>query len=166
MGSEMCIRDRFSRYLKENNKEVDSCSKLDRKIMEEYLIYMKTEDTGTKRYRAELTRLRALLNMVADVYQYPQVKDLILNRDIPPDIRGEIKIYSDQELKRFNAFLTKVDVQTARLMLIHQMLGTRMSDTLTLRTDCLIEKDGETICLLYTSPSPRDGLLSRMPSSA
>ena len=24
----------------------------------------------------------------------------------------------------------------------------------------------ETICLLYTSPSPRDGLLSRMPSSA
>ena len=112
---------RFSRYLKENNTEVDSCSKLDRKIMEEYLIYMKTEDTGTKRYRAELTRLRALLNMVADVYQYPQVKDLILNRDIPPDIRGEIKIYSDQELKRFNAFLTKVDVQTARLMLIHQI---------------------------------------------
>ena len=28
--------------------------------------------------------------------------------------------------------------------------------------------EGETvrICLLYTSPSPRDGLLSRMPSSA
>ena len=24
----------------------------------------------------------------------------------------------------------------------------------------------ESICLLYTSPSPRDGLLSRMPSSA
>ena len=26
--------------------------------------------------------------------------------------------------------------------------------------------DLEDICLLYTSPSPRDGLLSRMPSSA
>ena len=25
---------------------------------------------------------------------------------------------------------------------------------------------GQGICLLYTSPSPRDGLLSRMPSSA
>ena len=25
---------------------------------------------------------------------------------------------------------------------------------------------GHSICLLYTSPSPRDGLLSRMPSSA
>ena len=27
-------------------------------------------------------------------------------------------------------------------------------------------KGGAGICLLYTSPSPRDGLLSRMPSSA
>ena len=26
--------------------------------------------------------------------------------------------------------------------------------------------DGQKGCLLYTSPSPRDGLLSRMPSSA
>ena len=28
------------------------------------------------------------------------------------------------------------------------------------------EEDLFEICLLYTSPSPRDGLLSRMPSSA
>ena len=28
------------------------------------------------------------------------------------------------------------------------------------------ELSGTNICLLYTSPSPRDGLLSRMPSSA
>ena len=30
-------------------------------------------------------------------------------------------------------------------------------------SDC---KPNSAICLLYTSPSPRDGLLSRMPSSA
>ena len=29
-----------------------------------------------------------------------------------------------------------------------------------------INQDKVRICLLYTSPSPRDGLLSRMPSSA
>ena len=40
------------------------------------------------------------------------------------------------------------------------------------RTDPAASKDmppqfvGTTTCLLYTSPSPRDGLLSRMPSSA
>ena len=31
---------------------------------------------------------------------------------------------------------------------------------------CHPDYDGPTACLLYTSPSPRDGLLSRMPSSA
>ena len=30
---------------------------------------------------------------------------------------------------------------------------------------CFVSKDNSN-CLLYTSPSPRDGLLSRMPSSA
>ena len=30
----------------------------------------------------------------------------------------------------------------------------------------LAMQDEDFICLLYTSPSPRDGLLSRMPSSA
>ena len=29
-----------------------------------------------------------------------------------------------------------------------------------------LNKEKEYLCLLYTSPSPRDGLLSRMPSSA
>ena len=30
----------------------------------------------------------------------------------------------------------------------------------------ILGHEGAGICLLYTSPSPRDGLLSRMPSSA
>ena len=30
----------------------------------------------------------------------------------------------------------------------------------------VIQQPPPNICLLYTSPSPRDGLLSRMPSSA
>ena len=32
--------------------------------------------------------------------------------------------------------------------------------------DAFDGKEGIIVCLLYTSPSPRDGLLSRMPSSA
>ena len=30
----------------------------------------------------------------------------------------------------------------------------------------LAQENYRSVCLLYTSPSPRDGLLSRMPSSA
>ena len=32
--------------------------------------------------------------------------------------------------------------------------------------DATLFEPGDKACLLYTSPSPRDGLLSRMPSSA
>ena len=35
-----------------------------------------------------------------------------------------------------------------------------------LEVDWSLERGVRTVCLLYTSPSPRDGLLSRMPSSA
>ena len=41
-----------------------------------------------------------------------------------------------------------------------------MVDGLRPLTDRIAERDGSAPCLLYTSPSPRDGLLSRMPSSA
>ena len=39
--------------------------------------------------------------------------------------------------------------------------------SITLGTYTIVKDlNGYKICLLYTSPSPRDGLLSRMPSSA
>ena len=38
-------------------------------------------------------------------------------------------------------------------------------DEYALETALRLTEDGKS-CLLYTSPSPRDGLLSRMPSSA
>ena len=40
------------------------------------------------------------------------------------------------------------------------------SDGAALTFDLLLNPRGGNVCLLYTSPSPRDGLLSRMPSSA
>ena len=45
-----------------------------------------------------------------------------------------------------------------RLSLLRRQLAARRERALAPR--------GELTCLLYTSPSPRDGLLSRMPSSA
>ena len=40
------------------------------------------------------------------------------------------------------------------------------SGALTVQSGATLSTSGDFICLLYTSPSPRDGLLSRMPSSA
>ena len=142
---EMTAMRRFSKYLLEKFPKIESCADLNRQIFEEYLIYLKTEDLKTKQFRAELTRLRAVFESIGNIYSYPQLKEIVLNSDIPPTQQAEFKVYSDNELKRLNAFLVKVDEQTARLMIIHQMLGTRISDTLTLLSDCLTEKNGETI---------------------
>ncbi len=142
---EMTAIRRFSKYLARHYPEIKSCMELSREVFEEYLIYLKTENLKAKQFRAELTRLRSVLETIGNLYQYPQLKTIILNRDIPPTQKAEFKVYSDDELKRLNAFLVKLDEQTARLMVIHQMLGTRISDTLTLSVHCLTEKDGEDI---------------------
>ncbi len=39
-----------------------------------------------------------------------------------------------------NAHIARMDEQIARCLVIHQMLGTRISDTLTLRRDCLLQR--------------------------
>ena len=131
MVREMTAMRRLSRYLKEKHPEIESCQDISRAIVEDYLTYLNTESLQTKEFRSELNRLRSVLEMVGKLYHYEQLDNIILNRDIPPSTRAEFKTYSDAELKRINSFLVKVDEQTARLMMIHQMLGTRISDTLT-----------------------------------
>ena len=57
--------------------------------------------------------------------------------------------------------LTEAD---ARVFLTEGMLSADLED----HEEAIenFDKALQIICLLYTSPSPRDGLLSRMPSSA
>ena len=133
---------RLSEFLKRKYPQIESCGELDRMIFEEYLICLKTEDTSTKHLHSELTRLRAILETIGKLYGFPQLETLVLSRDIPPTPKAEFRTYSDAELKRLNAAIVKMSEQIARLMIIHQMLGTRISDTLTLQTDCLSESDG------------------------
>lgn len=143
VSKELTAMRRFSGYLKERHPEVQSCKSMDRELLEDYLTYLKTENTSTKHLHAEITRFRAILESIGKVLDYPNLEGLFLNRDIPPTPKAEFKAYSDAELKRLNTEIVKMDEQMARLMVIHQMLGTRISDTLTLQTDCLTQKDGE-----------------------
>ena len=42
-----------------------------------------------------------------------------------------------------------MEEQVARALILHQMLGGRISDTLTLRTDCLYQENGHYIVRMY-----------------
>lgn len=132
----------FSHFLGEKYPHIQSCGNIDRKIIESYLVYKRTEKASNKNLRSELTRLRALLESIGKVMEFPNLEGLFMTRDFPPIPKSEFKAYSDAEMKRLNAEIVKMDEQMARLMVIHQMLGTRISDTLTLWTDCLVKKNG------------------------
>ena len=133
---------RLSKYLKETYPDIHSAEELNRELLEEYLTYLATEAESMNNYRMDLTRLRGTLEAIGKLYGYPHLEILFLASDLPRQVQQKLKSYSDSELIRFNAALAELDEQMERLMVIHQMLGTRISDTLTLQTDCLYRQDG------------------------
>ena len=72
----------------------------------------------------------------------------ILNQILPAD--------ADQTIGFFNKLFAQTEVVERSGGEGTEVYGLNVSKT----------KDNINGCLLYTSPSPRDGLLSRMPSSA
>ena len=142
---ELTAMRRFSRFLKKKYPKVSSCKQIDRLLMEAYLTYLKTEATETKHFHVDLNRLRSVLESIGKICGSENLNGIFLQRDIPPTPQAKFKTYSDSELRRLNAEIVNLDEQAARLMIIHQMLGTRISDTLTLETDCLYERNDDTI---------------------
>ena len=86
-------------------------------------------------------------------------KILLLAPNIEPDFEClydvELPFAEDLRSYRFPP-LDRVVTVSGKVLKVHR----------TLPTDDLQDAMNAYVCLLYTSPSPRDGLLSRMPSSA
>lgn len=142
ISKEMTAIRRLSIYLKEKYPDIHSAEEMNRELLEEYLTYLATEAEGVNNYRMDLTRLRGILETIGKLYGYPHLESLFLTSDLPKQVQPKLKSYSDSELIRFNAALAELDEQIERLMVIHQMLGTRISDTLTLQRDCLYRQNG------------------------
>ena len=133
---------KFSGYLMEKGVKINSCADVDRDLLEEYLVYINTNGSSGRGNSDDILKLRAVLESIGKLYGYSHLESLFINTDIPPEVQPVFRAYSDEELKRLNAHITKLDIQLARCMVIHQMLGTRISDTLTLHTDCLSKRNG------------------------
>jgi len=139
----------FSAYLQKKHPEVQSCMGIDREVLEAYLTYRMTECKPRKGAGNQVLSLRSMLETVGKLYQYPQLGKLFLNTDIPPEEQPEFRVYSEREMKLLNAHIVQMDEQIARCLIIHQMLGTRISDTLTLRTDCLYNEHGQNMIRIH-----------------
>ena len=131
---------RLSEFLSREFPEINSLTEIDREVLEEYLIYINTEVDDKKSFASELGSLKSLLDIVGKIEECRVLCNLFLPDDISKgNAMPQYKSYSDQELVRLNAAIVKMDEQVARVLILHQMLGTRISETLTLEQDCLVK---------------------------
>ena len=71
-----------------------------------------------------------------------QIERVLNGNSCSLDPRHLFRFYTDAEIKRLNEHIFKMDEQICRALIIHQLLGTRISDTLTLKPDCLSMREG------------------------
>lgn len=133
----------FSKYLDERHPLIRSLTDLNRDIWEEYLIYVNTEAIGRKSFRKELSSLKCLLQTVSLCEEAPQLENLFFRGDIPRRRICTYQAYSDKDLQILSELLHALPEQNARALLLHQILGNRISETLSLKRDCLTRIDGK-----------------------
>lgn len=111
---EMTSMRQFSAYLREKAKEINSCSEIDRALLEDYLIYRATDGSSGRSNSDTILKLRNVLETIGKICGYLNLERLFISTDIPSEIQPEFKTYSEDELKRLNAHITKLDVQLTR----------------------------------------------------
>ena len=134
---------RLSAFLAKYYPGIVSTGQLNRDIIEDYLTHISTEVSDKKSFRSELTSLKSLMDTIALVTDAPQVRQLFLSSDATD--RGKItgfKAYSDEEVKMWNEAILTLPKQIARALIIHQLLGNRIGETLTLKKDCICKRGG------------------------
>lgn len=146
--AEMSAIKRFSKFLAERMPQVQSCKDVNRDVIESYLTYLNTE-VIKKSFRTELIYVKNLLELAGKVFDRSDLGELFFEGDIPSEVRTLYKSYSDDEMIRLNTHIVEMNEQVARALIIHQMLGTRISDTLTLPPDCLYQKDNQYIIKIH-----------------
>ena len=88
---------------------------------------------------------------------------------MPNHCHNRVSFYSDDTtaiLKLYNIFENGTNPKTEETVFGAFVPEPDWKTTPNEAGELPIQPDKDSICLLYTSPSPRDGLLSRMPSSA
>lgn len=147
--------NRFTKFLYKNYPYMKSFRELRRDHIESYLIYLNTEADDRKCFRSDLLHLKSVLNLIGRINDWTELCNLFLESDIPRPPETLYKSYSDEELLRLNAAIVEMDEQIARALILHQMLGTRISDTLTLLQDCLSVKNGKNVITINQIKSRR-----------
>lgn len=132
---------KFSNYLLERYAWVESIRQMNREMIEGYLIYRKVECISTKGFSTELKSLKATLDECALIFECDSLKGLILDTDVPSSPKYRLQTYSEDEQKLWIEATRHMEEQVGRALLLHMILGTRISEIQSLRQDCIIKKE-------------------------
>ena len=135
--AELTAINRFCKYLMDRYPEVESLGDIDRELLEQYLIYIHTEASSRKSYRNDLSHLKGIFITAGKVLERKELENIFYRDDIGSDPARLYKVYSDAEILRLNKAIVEMDEQIARALFLHQLLGTRISETLTLKQDAV-----------------------------
>ena len=132
----------LSAFLFKNSPEIKTLADFTRKDLEEYLAYIYLESNKEKEWLHDLRSLKSLLSTIGKLFGFENLRGIFLKSDFPRLRKTLFKSYSDAELARLHEGYKTLDKQTARLMLVHELLGLRISDTLTMKqTDLILGDD-------------------------
>ena len=143
-GSIRAVRH-FCNFLAQKYPQMQSLKEVDILVVEAYVSYMNLEKEEMGCRKTELAHLKSILIRVGKVLECPHLTQLFIKNDMPKVPEVLFRYYSERELKVLNEYLIKTDEQIARALVLQQMIGGRISDTLSLRTDCLYEEHGHYI---------------------
>ena len=146
----------FSRFIEKKYPEVKSCKDIKKKHISDYIVYLKLESGyKAKTYYNQIGRLKSVMIEVGQIYEYDKFETYFSYYEYMKRRQTIERAYTRYELQRFNKALKTMDEQLARCLLLHQLLGTRISDTLLLEPDCLIYKDGKPVIRIRQSKVDR-----------
>lgn len=141
--------NRLSKFLYEKYSEVISLKELNRNHIEEYITYIKTESgLISASYNSGIAELKSIITEVGKLYDWKHLETLFLFGEYRKKENRVQRYYSIYEIRRFNSFLVKEEGQFARCILLHQLIGSRISDTLLLETNCLSEVNGKCVIVI------------------
>lgn len=134
---ELAVMRRFSAFLGKEYPDVVSMREINRDIMEEYQISIKTNQTK-KSLHSEIIHLKTCLDTIRRIYDYKNLQQIILPSDLPKQAKVLYRSYSDAEIMRLNSAIARADPQSGRAWILQELLGTRISEVLSLTLDSIV----------------------------
>lgn len=154
--SEVSAANRFSEYMRKKYPDIKSCAEIKKNHISDFIIYLKVESGyKAKTYYTLIGSLKALLADIGMIYEYGKLESYFSPYEYMKRKQPIQRVYTEYELNRFNKALKTMDEQMARCLILHQLLGTRISDTLLLEKDCIKKKSGKPVILIRQSKVKR-----------